>query len=86
MYACARNLRCHTASDKQKRCKPKKQLQKQPVLWCRKNRHTHIKTKNQSTKKSADKTSPCPACDNLHNQKAAYRTNQNQKAMFRTKP
>jgi len=35
---------CHTASDVGKQPETKKQLQKQAVLWCRKNHHTHIKT------------------------------------------
>jgi len=74
MLACARKGRCHTAPDTEKQPEPKKQPQKQTVLWCRRNRHTHIKTKNRSTDISLEKMSPCSACDNQHNQKALFRT------------
>jgi len=43
------------------------------------------RTKNRPTDISLEKMSQCSACDNLHNQKAACRTNQNRKALFRIK-
>jgi len=42
--------RFHTPSDDGKKPEPKKQPQKQAVLWCHRNRHTHIKKENKKLK------------------------------------
>jgi hypothetical protein len=38
---------CHTASDKEKPPKPKKERNPQTILWCPVNRHTHIKREDE---------------------------------------
>jgi hypothetical protein len=44
---------CHTQTHKEEAPEPKKQRKTQPVLWCRKNRHTHIKKEKTKSKKES---------------------------------
>jgi hypothetical protein len=50
-WACGEKRVSHTETDAENRCKHKKQLVPQAVLWKIKNRHTHIKRKKQQQRK-----------------------------------
>jgi hypothetical protein len=58
---------CHTETTNKPQRKPKKQMQKQTILWCPKSRHIH--TKNSKLFKLLEYNQPQPTSNPAHSQK-----------------
>ncbi|MCL5877046.1 MAG: hypothetical protein M1540_04455 [Candidatus Bathyarchaeota archaeon] len=47
--SCGEKRKCHTETEAETHCKPKKQSHPQAAMWCAINSHTHIKKANDFT-------------------------------------